>query len=124
MIGVGDMVDTLLPSMRWLSRNANFNTMALTSTSRFIFTVAWRKARSLGQSHGMHWRVLVADTVFAENRFERMGELKARVANEIKTTFASHITDELTLSEAIDPANKALLAEKHRQKYLPAAKGL
>ena len=33
--------------------------------------------------------------------FEKVGELQARVANEIKTTFASTYTQEVSLEEAL-----------------------
>jgi hypothetical protein len=50
---------------------------------------------------------------------EKMGQLQARVANEIKTTFSSNITDTLSLSEAIDPANIArYMPKKTGEKYL------
>ena len=50
---------------------------------------------------------------------KRAAELQARVVNEIKTTFASHITDELSLLEAIDPVNiTRYLPKKTGEKYL------
>ena len=36
---------------------------------------------------------------------ERTNELMARVASEIRTTFASHYTQTLSLRGALDPAN-------------------
>jgi hypothetical protein len=50
---------------------------------------------------------------------EKLGAMQARVADEIKTTFASHITDTLSLLEAIDPVNVArYMPKKTGEKYL------
>jgi NADPH:quinone reductase-like Zn-dependent oxidoreductase len=50
---------------------------------------------------------------------EVVGRMRARVAAEIRTTFASHYTAELSLAEALDPANiAAYSAKKTGEKYL------
>jgi len=50
---------------------------------------------------------------------EVVGRMRARVAAEIKTTFASHYTGDLSLAEALDPANiVAYSAKKTGEKYL------
>jgi len=50
---------------------------------------------------------------------EVVGRMRARVAAEITTTFASHYTGELSLAETLDPANIALYsAKKTGEKYL------
>ncbi|HVI34401.1 zinc-binding dehydrogenase [Phenylobacterium sp.] len=56
----------------------------------------------------------------------RAQALRERVAAELKTTFASHYTGELSLAEALQPANVAAYAAKHTgEKYLVAPnKGL
>jgi hypothetical protein len=51
--------------------------------------------------------------------FEKAGELQKRVADEIKTTFASNFTQELSFEEAMTPANIAkYVAKKTGEKYL------
>ena len=69
----------------------------------------------------MHWGVggWLVMPVLKKLGPKRAAELQARVVNEIKTTFASHITDELSLLEAIDPANIArYFPKKTGEKYL------
>ena len=76
---------------------------------------------TLGQSYGMHWGVggWLLTPFLQKIGMEKMGELQARVANEIKTTFSSNITDTLSLSEAIDPANIArYMPKKTGEKFL------
>ena len=53
-------------------------------------------------------------------------DLQARGVNEIKTTFASHITGDLSLLEAIDPVHIArYLPKKTGEKYqIKPQKGL
>ncbi len=123
-IGAGDMADTLLACMeRALSRNASgLNTYGSDQHKQvYIYGRLAQGPVTLGQSYGMHWGVggWLLTPFLQKIGFERMGELQARVANEIKTTFASHITDELTLAEAIDPENIArYMPKKTGEKYL------
>ncbi|MEZ5567594.1 MAG: zinc-binding dehydrogenase [Halioglobus sp.] len=50
---------------------------------------------------------------------ERMQALQQRVAREIKTTFASHYTAEVSLAEALSPEAMAVYGQRHTgQKYL------
>lgn len=57
---------------------------------------------------------------------QRAQALRQRVADELRTTFASHYTGELSLAEALQPANVAAYSAKHTgEKYLIAPnKGL
>jgi hypothetical protein len=53
---------------------------------------------------------------------ERTGELRQRVADELKTTFASAYTDELSLLEMMDPQQIAhYLPKKTGEKYVVTA---
>ena len=106
---------------RALSRNASgLNTYGSDQHKQvYIYGRLAQGPVTLGQSYGMHWGVggWLLTPFLQKIGFERMGELQARVANEIKTTFASHITDEL-ISEAIDPTNIARYMPKTGEKYL------
>jgi NADPH:quinone reductase-like Zn-dependent oxidoreductase len=123
-IGAGDMADTLLASMeRALSRNASgLNTYGSDQHKQvYIYGRLAQGPVTLGQSYGMHWGVggWLLTPFLQKIGLEKMAELQARVANEIKTTFASNITAELSLSEAIDPANIArYMPKKTGEKYL------
>ena len=44
--------------------------------------------------------------------FEAAQKLRERVADELKTTFASHYAKEISLAEALDPANIAVYAKR------------
>jgi hypothetical protein len=123
-IGGGRMADTLLSSMeRALSRNASgLNTYGSELHKQvYIYGRLAQGPITLGQSYGMYWGVggWLVMPVLKKLGPKRAAELQARVVNEIKTTFSSHITDELTLLEAIDPTNIArYLPKKTGEKYL------
>ncbi|MGI9438187.1 MAG: zinc-binding dehydrogenase [Parvibaculales bacterium] len=123
-IGAGDMADTLLSSMeRALSRNASgLNTYGSDQHKQvYIYGRLAQGAVTLGQSYGMHWGLggWLLTPFLQKAGLEKLAEMQTRVAEEIKTTFASHITDELTLSEAIDPENIArYMPKKTGEKYL------
>ena len=123
-IGAGDMADTLLSSMeRALSRNASgLNTYGSDQHKQvYIYGRLAQGAVTLGQSYGMHWGLggWLLTPFLQKAGLEKLAEMQTRVAEEIKTTFASHITDELTLSQAIDPENIArYMPKKTGEKYL------
>ena len=123
-IGGGRMADTLLSSMEHaLSRNASgLNTYGAEQHKQvYIYGRLARGPITLGQNYGMYWGVggWLVMPVLKKLGPKRAAELQARVVNEIKTTFASHITDELSLLEAIDPANIArYFPKKTSEKYL------
>lgn len=123
-IGAGDMADTLLSSMeRALSRNASgLNTYGSDQHKQvYIYGRLAQGAVTLGQSYGMHWGLggWLLTPFLQKAGLEKLAGMQTRVAEEIKTTFASHITDELTLSEAIDPENIArYMPKKTGEKYL------
>lgn len=75
----------------------------------------------LNRSYGMCWSVAgwLLPHFIARVGMEKAIELQTRVANEIKTTFASEFTKELSLAESIDPDNIALyMAKQTGEKYL------
>ena len=55
------------------------------------------------RSFGMYWGIggFLLTPFLSKIGFEKVGELQARVANEIKTTFASNYTREVSLEEAL-----------------------
>ena len=123
-IGGGRMADTLLSSMEHaLSRNTSgLNTYGAEQNKQvYIYGRLARGPITLGQNYGMYWGVggWLVMPVLKKLGPKRAAELQARVVNEIKTTFASHITDELSLLEAIDPAIIArYFPKKTGEKYL------
>jgi len=58
----------------------------------------------LSRGYGMAWGVggWLLPNFLAKAGMEVGARLRTRVANELKTTFASHYTDEISLSEALD----------------------
>ena len=55
------------------------------------------------RSFGMYWGIggFLLTPFLSKVGFEKMGELQARVASEIKTTFASTYTQEVSLEEVL-----------------------
>ena len=55
------------------------------------------------RSFGMYWGIggFLLTPFLGKVGFEKVGELQTRVANEIKTTFASNYTKEVSLEEAL-----------------------
>jgi NADPH2:quinone reductase len=75
----------------------------------------------LTRNHGLAWSVggwLLMD--FLQKAGHEEGErLKARVAKEIKTTFASRYAEEISLTEALNPEVAAVYAKQATgEKYL------
>lgn len=64
---------------------------------------------TLNRGYGMAWGVggWLLPNFLAKAGMEVAGRLRTRVANELKTTFASHYTDELSLAEALQADNVA-----------------
>jgi NADPH:quinone reductase-like Zn-dependent oxidoreductase len=78
----------------------------------------------LKRAYGMSWSVggWLMPLLLARIGLERAAELRQKVADELKTTFASAYTDQLSLVEAMDPKNIArYLPKKTGEKYLVAA---
>ncbi|MDG1691842.1 MAG: zinc-binding dehydrogenase [Alphaproteobacteria bacterium] len=123
-IGAGDMADTLLAAMeRAFSRSASgLNTYGSDQFKQvYVYGRLGMGQITLGQAYGMHWACggYLLTPNLQKMGPEKLGAMQARVADEIKTTFASHITDTLSLLEAIDPANVArYMPKKTGEKYL------
>ncbi len=75
----------------------------------------------LHRNYGMAWGVggWLLTPFLGSIPPERLAELRARVASEITTTFASHYTARISLQEALDPEVIRAYAGKHTgSKYL------
>jgi hypothetical protein len=75
----------------------------------------------LNRAYGMSWGVggFLLMQFLGKVAPLRVGELHARVADEIQTTFATDFTDVLSLSEAMDPATILKYnAKKTGEKFL------
>jgi NADPH:quinone reductase-like Zn-dependent oxidoreductase len=75
----------------------------------------------LNRSYGMCWAVggFLLPHFLKRVGYEKAGQLQARVANEIKTTFASSYTDTLSFEQAMTPEIIAkYVAKKTGEKYL------
>jgi len=76
---------------------------------------------TLSRGYGMAWGVggWLLPNFLAKAGPEVGMRLRARVADELKTTFASHYTDEISLSEALDADTvKRYNAKKTGEKFL------
>jgi NADPH:quinone reductase len=75
----------------------------------------------LHRNYGMAWGVggWLLTPFLGKISKERFAELRARVANEITTTFASSYTAHISLQQALDPEMIRAYAGKHTgSKYL------
>jgi NADPH:quinone reductase len=78
-------------------------------------------ATVLQRAYGMAWGVggWLLPNFLAKAGPEVSARLRARVANELKTTFASHYTNEISLSDALDADTVRQYYAKHTgEKYL------
>jgi NADPH2:quinone reductase len=76
---------------------------------------------TLNRAYGMAWGVggWLLPPFLQRVGPEKTAEMRARVGREIKTTFASHYTQEISLSQALDAATaKAYYAKATGDKYL------
>ncbi len=75
----------------------------------------------IDRSFGLDWGVggWLVTPFLQKSGPDRVGQLRARIAAELKTTFASHYTRTLSLAEMIDPACIAIYSQRATgQKYL------
>ena len=69
----------------------------------YIYGGLDRSPTTLTRNFGFSWGIggFLLTPFMQKVGFEKMGEMRARVAAEIKTTFASHYTREISLAEAL-----------------------
>ncbi len=87
----------------------------------YIYGGLERRPTTLTRSYGMQWGVggwLLTPFLQQIGR-ERAGELRQRVADEIKTTFASSYAQEISLNQALElEVLKTYALQATGQKYL------
>jgi hypothetical protein len=69
----------------------------------YIYGGLDRSPTTLSRNFGFSWGIggFLLTPFMQKVGFEKMGELRARVARELKTTFASHYTSEVSLAGAL-----------------------
>lgn len=106
-IGGGDQVDTILACMERASSAGQAFSRYGSDTHKqvYIYGGLDRSPTSLKRTYGMSWGVggWLLTPFLGRVGFERMGELQARVAAEITTTFASGYADTISLDDVLDP---------------------
>lgn len=123
-IGGGRLVNTILVAMeRAASRGVTgLNTYGSTALKQvYLYGGLDISPTTLDRNYGMAWGIggWLLPLFLGRVGAERAAELQARVAREIKTTFASSFTKELSLAEALDIENVQLyVAKKTGEKYL------
>ncbi|MEM9134817.1 MAG: zinc-binding dehydrogenase [Actinomycetota bacterium] len=106
-IGGGEQVDTILACMeRASSADAAFSRYGSDTYKQvYIYGGLDRSPTTLKRTYGMTWGVggWLLTPFLGRVGLERMAELRARVAAEITTTFASSYADTITLDQVLDP---------------------
>ena len=115
-IGGGELASQLLTAMERAASASATEYSRYGSTVHkqvYIYGGLDRSPTILNRAYGMSWGVngwLL--TPFLQRAGAEVAErLRARVAAELTTTFASHYTDEITLAEMLDPGNIAQYAK-------------
>ncbi len=123
-IGGGQLASDILGAMeRVLSKDAvGLNTYGSETLKQvYIYGGLDVSPTILNRSYGMVWGIggWLLPHFLKRVGFEKAGELQKRVADEIKTTFASSFTRELSFEEAMTPEIIELyVAKKTGEKYL------
>ena len=108
-VGGGDLVSDILTAMERVgSKDAvGFNTYGSASNKQvYIYGGLDFSPTILNRAYGMTWSIggFLLMQFLGKITPQRVGELHARVANEIDTTFASHFTDVLNFEQAMTPS--------------------
>ena len=123
-IGGGRLADDLLKAMEAAAnRNASEYSRYGSDTWKqvYIYGGLDRGPTTLSRSYGLAWGVngFLLTPFLAKAGEEVVNRLRTRVANEIKTTFASHYTKEVSLKEALSLEALAVYAKQATgEKYL------
>lgn len=123
-IGGGELVSDILTMMEAVgSKDAKgFNTYGSdTNKQVYIYGGLDFAPTVLNRAYGMTWGIggWLLMRFLGKLEPKRIGELHKKVATEIKTTFASHYSKEMSLEEVLMPENVALYnAKKTGEKYL------
>lgn len=122
--GGGRMADNILTAMeRAFNRNAeNWSPYGSTVFKQvYLYGGLDLSPTTLSRGYGMSWGIggFLLPLFMARVGMERMGELQARVSAELKTTFASHYSHEISLSDMLNADTaRAYDAKKTGEKYL------
>ena len=123
-IGGGQLVSDILAAMEYVgSKDAKgFNTYGSeTNKQVYIYGGLDFSPTTLNRAYGMTWGIggWLLMRFLAKLQPQRVGELHKRVADEIKTTFASSYSNELSFEEAMTPEVIARYnAKKTGEKFL------
>ena len=123
-IGGGQLASDILACMeRAASRSASgLNTYGSSQLKQvYIYGGLDIGPTTLNRAYGMAWSVggWLMPLFLARVGNERAAELRQRIADELKTIFASDYTEELSLREAIDPESIGkYLPKKTGEKYI------
>ncbi len=122
--GGGDLANRILAAMeRALNKNATeFQRYGSTTHKQvYLYGGLDRSRTTLDRSYGMAWGVggWLLPNFLARVGGEKAGEMRARVAADIKTIFASHYTSEVSLARALQLETVAAYgAQKTGEKFL------
>lgn len=108
-IGGGELVSDILTAMERVgSKDAvGFNTYGSPSNKQvYIYGGLDFSPTILNRAYGMTWSIggFLLMQFLSKVTPQRVGELHARVANEIDTTFASHFSDVINFEQAMTPS--------------------
>lgn len=123
-IGGGKLASQILSAMEVAAnRKATVYSRYGSSTYKQVYIYGGLDTRptELARNFGLSWGVngWLLTPFLAKIGAEEAGKLRARVAAELKTTFASHYTAELSLAEALQPDVIAAYSRKATgEKYL------
>lgn len=123
-IGGGELVSDILTAMERVgSKDAvGFNTYGSASNKQvYIYGGLDFSPTILNRAYGMTWSIggFLLMQFLGKITPQRVGELHARVANEIDTTFASHFSDVVNFEQVMTPSViHKYNAKKTGEKYL------
>lgn len=123
-IGGGKLASQILSAMEIVaSRKSSEYSRYGSSVHKQVYIYGGLDTRptELARSYGLNWGVSgwLLTPFLAKIGPEAAGKLRARVAAELKTTFASHYTAEISLAEALQPEVIAGYSKKATgEKYL------
>ncbi|MBB4097080.1 zinc-binding dehydrogenase [Sphingomonas kyeonggiensis] len=123
-IGGGKIVNTILHAMEAAAnRTATAYSRYGSSTWKqvYVYGMLDTSPMELDRGYGLAWGVsgFLVTPFLMKLGLEGTLRLRARVAAELTTTFASHYTNTISLAEALDPAVVAAYAKKATgEKYL------
>ena len=116
-IGGGDLASQILTAMERVAGRDNSPANRYGSTVHkqvYLYGMLNTSVTTLHRTYGMVWGIggWLLPNFLARVGADTGNALRARVAREITTTFASHYTDEISLTEALDVAT----AQRYQRK--------